>query len=84
MKREERIEFQIELEKAVSISKILLDQFYNNKGFFKDYSMPEYILPGNMISGSREHALWLTFVVSVDYMADAVRLWKNARADYEL
>ena len=44
--------------------------------------MPEYILPQNLIGGSREHALWLTYVISIDYMTDAVRLWNRSREEY--
>jgi len=67
-------------EKALSIAKILRDQFSSKTGFFKDYSMPEYLLPKSVVSGSREHALYLTYVISIDYQTNAVKLWSNARA----
>ena len=84
MKREVTVEFKIDDPKAVKIAEKLLGLFYNRKGFFKDYSMPEYILPRNLVKGSREHALYLTYVVSIDYMTDAEKLWKNSRGAYEL
>ncbi|MHA1973317.1 MAG: hypothetical protein ACTSW1_10000 [Candidatus Hodarchaeales archaeon] len=44
--------------------------------------MPEYILPSNLQEGTKEHALYLTYVISVDYMVNAVKLWKNSREEY--
>ncbi|MEM2936392.1 MAG: hypothetical protein QW231_04350 [Candidatus Bathyarchaeia archaeon] len=78
------IEFGIDEEKAGRIAERLLDLFYNRKGFFADYSMPEYILPNNLLEGSREHALYLTYVISVDYMTDAEKLWARSRDAYRL
>jgi hypothetical protein len=46
--------------------------------------MPEYQLPRNLAAGSREHALYLTYVISIDYMTDAEKLWSKARGAYEL
>ena len=45
--------------------------------------MPEYVLPENLEEGSREHALFLTYVISIDYMTDAEKLWKKSRDAYE-
>ena len=68
----------------MAIARRLYDDFYGQKGFFQAYRMPEYILPDNLVEGSREHALYLTFMISVDYMTDAVKLWSNARGAYRL
>jgi endonuclease III len=76
--------FAIDDLRAIKISGRLYNQFYTRKGFFADYSMPEYVLPRNLKEGSREHALFLTYVVSIDYMTDAVKLWKRSRGAYEL
>ena len=84
MRREVTVEFKIDGSKAVKIAEKLLDLFYNRKGFFQNYSMPEYILPRNLVKGSREHALYLTYVISIDYMTDAEKLWRNSRGAYEL
>ncbi len=46
--------------------------------------MPEYILPRNLTEGTRDHALYLTYVISIDYMTDAEKLWKKSRGAYEL
>ena len=84
MKREVRFEFKIDEEKADKIAQKLLDLFYGRKGFFEGYSMPEYILPRNLEKGSRDHALYLTYVISVDYMTDAEKLWARSRGAHEL
>jgi len=84
MRRKFEVEFAIDDGKALKIAERLLDQFYNRKGFFKDYTMPEYVLPRNLKEGTREHALFLTYVISIDYMTDAVKLWKKSRGAYEL
>ena len=76
------VDFEIDGDKAEAIGSILLDQFYNRKGFFQHYEMPEYILPPNLVKGSREHALYLTYVISIDYMTDAVKLWNRSREEY--
>lgn len=75
--------FEIDGDKAFKIGQTLLDQFYNKKGFFKDYEMPEYILPPNLVKGSKEHARYLTYVIAVDYMTDAVKLWRGSREEYQ-
>ena len=41
-------EFSIDDLKAIKIAGRLYNQFYNRSGFFKDYSMPEYVLPRNL------------------------------------
>ncbi|MCK4478189.1 N-glycosylase/DNA lyase [Candidatus Bathyarchaeota archaeon] len=84
MKKTVETDFAIDDLKAIKIAGKLLDLFYNRKGFFEGYSMPEYILPRNLEEGSREHALFLTYVISIDYMTDAVMLWKRSRGTYEL
>ena len=82
MIHEELTRFQTDEEKALAISEILLDQFYNRQGYFENYQMPEYILPSNIEHGSKEHALWLTYVISIDKLTNAVKLWKNAREEH--
>lgn len=84
MRRKFAVEFAVDYSKAFKIGKRLVEEFYNRKGFFADYSMPEYVLPSNLKEGTREHALFLTYVISIDYMTDAVKLWKRSRGDYEL
>jgi len=84
MKKTIEVEFSVDERKTSKIAERLLDQFYNRQGFFKGYTMPEYVLPRNLEEGTREHALFLTYVISIDYMTDAVELWKKSRGAYEL
>lgn len=84
MKKRFEVEFAIGDLKAVKIARRLFSQFYNRQGFFANYFMPEYVLPRNLKDGSREHALFLTYVISIDYMTDAEKLWKKSRGAYEL
>lgn len=84
MRRKFEVEFAVDCVKAFKIAERLFDQFYSQKGFFADYSMPEYVLPRNLKEGTKEHALFLTYVISIDYMIDAEKLWKRSRGAYEL
>jgi endonuclease III len=81
-----RVDFKFAIDdlRAIKIAGRLFTEFYNRMGFFKDYSMPEYVLPRSLKEGTREHALFLTYVVSIDYMTDAEKLWKKSRGAYEL
>ena len=84
MRRKYEVEFAVDDVKAFTIADRLLDQFHNRKGFFEDYSMPEYLLPRNLKKGTREHALYLTYVISIDKLTDAEKLWRKSRGSYEL
>jgi endonuclease III len=84
MSRKYEVKFAIDSVKALKIAGMLYNQFYNHQSIFEDYSMPEYVLPRNLKEGTKEHALFFTYVISIDYMTDAVRLWKRARGAYEL
>ncbi len=84
MKKHFTTEFKIDENKASKIGKKLLDEFYGHKAVFEKYSMPEYMLPINLKKGTREHALWTTYVISIDYMTDAEKLWQKSRGAYEL
>jgi len=67
--------------RAVKIAKVLLSLHTEKHSLV---SMPEYQLPRNLQPGSREHANYLTYIISIDYMTDAEKLWRNARGAYEL
>ena len=75
------IQIEIDNDKAISIAKVLLDLIGQRHWLV---SMPEYQLPRNLQAGTCEHALYLTFVISIDYMTDAEKLWRKARGAYEL
>ena len=84
MRRKFEVEFAVGNVKAFQIAERLFDQFYNRKGVFADYSMPEYVLPRNLKEGTREHALYLTYVISIDKLTKAKKLWRKSRGSYEL
>lgn len=48
MRRRVEVEFTLDDSRALKIAERLLDQFYNRKGVFEDYLMPEYVLPRNL------------------------------------
>jgi len=76
-------EFFQNVDRASEIAKTLYYQFKNRTGFFEGYSMPEYELPTGLSKASREYALYLTYVIAIDYQTDAVKLWSRARSLYE-
>jgi hypothetical protein len=45
--------------------------------------MPEYVPPSGLDRSSREYALYLTFVIAIDFQTNAVKLWERARNLYE-
>ncbi|MEM4727854.1 MAG: hypothetical protein QXD04_06360, partial [Candidatus Bathyarchaeia archaeon] len=71
--------FEIDYDRAVKIARVLSDLILHAHRLV---SMPEYQLPRNLLAGSREHALYLTYVISIDYMTDAEKLWRRARGAY--
>jgi len=75
------VRFEVDESKAVNIARILLDLIEQKHWLV---SMPEYRLPQSLQAGSREHALYLTYIISIDYMTDAEKLWSKARSAYEL
>ena len=58
----------VDEQRAVAIARVL-------KGVLERggplASMPEYVLPKGLVPGSREHALYYTYVIAVDYMVSA-------------
>lgn len=73
--------FEIDHNKAVEIAGVLSGLIAQRHRLI---SMPEYQLPRNLMPGGREHALYLTYVISIDYMTHAEKLWQKARGAYEL
>jgi endonuclease III len=78
--KEITIQFKVNEEKAIEIAEKLLDFFYRQKRRVEGYQAE---LPSNLDRESKEHALYLTYVISVDYMTDADKLWKKSRKAYE-
>lgn len=77
------VEFFQDINKATNIARILYEQFKNKSGFFKGYEMPEYVPPSGLDKTSREYALYLTYVIAIDFQTNAVKLWSRARSLFE-
>jgi len=75
--------FIVDYDKAANIAKILIDLRQNNPEYKPEKIMPEYQLPRNINEGSRELALYYTYIIALDYMTDADKLWQQARGTYE-
>ncbi len=52
-------------------------------GIFGVTEMPEDAPPRGVQRGSRQHALFITLTVTIDYQRDAHELWRAARSTYE-
>ena len=74
--------FEYNTELATEIGSILHEQFSTKTMYFEGHVMPEYIMP-DIEPGSRELALYYTYILAVDYQTDAHRLWRNSRSQYE-
>lgn len=73
--------FIYNVELATEIGKILHEQFSTKTGYFEGHVMPEYIQP-DIDPGSKEMALYYTYILAVDYQTDAHKLWRNSRNQY--
>lgn len=75
--------FDYDVGLVTKIGKVLHEQFSTKTGYFEGHVMPEYIMP-DVEHGSREMALYYTYVLAVDYQTDAHKLWRNSRNQYNL
>lgn len=66
------------LDKASKISDILLEA-YKEKGIFGHVlgEIPELLCPKEIEKGSNEHLIYITLLVSLDYIRDANTLWNS-------
>jgi hypothetical protein len=73
-------ELHVDIERARQIAKTLYAAFApDGEGIFGEHNMPEDLLPQGLSQGSREHLSFLTLTISLDYMRDALGLWRSAR-----
>ncbi len=79
-----QIEFSIDDANAEKIAGKILKEFNHRKGIFANYQSPYSVLPAKIVTGSREHALFMTYVTSINYLTDSIQLWKKSRAAYTL
>ena len=66
---------RIDVERGQEVAKILLSTNSNE--------MPEDLLPTGVERGSREHLMFITLTVSLDYRRDATALWRSSRETFE-
>jgi hypothetical protein len=73
-------ELHVDVGQARHVAQILYAAFApGGAGIFGEHSMPEDVLPIGLVAGSREHLNFLTLTISLDYMRDAMELWRAAR-----
>lgn len=72
----------IDYERARAVAPILTEAFIT-EGIHGKKDMPEDVPPRGVTIGSREHLLFLTLTVAIDYQRDAHALWDSARAAFE-
>jgi len=79
-----------DIRKAKQVAKILHSKFNSQEGIFGHNTMPEDLKPntikwGSEISGASqyEYLMFITMVVSIDYMRDANKLWESGRRTFD-
>jgi hypothetical protein len=80
--RREDMSIKIDRKRGKLVAKSLYEYFYS-VGIHGECDVPEDEPPKNVIIGSLEHILFLTFTVAIDYQRDAHKLWQNARKTFE-
>ena len=75
-------EIGVDLERGREAAKMLLEAFATT-GIHGRTDMPEDTLPAGITKGSREHVLFITLTVAIDYQRDAAQLWESSRQSYE-
>jgi hypothetical protein len=72
----------VDIEKGRQVAPLLYNAF-RTTGILGHADMPEDRPPAGVETGSRDHLLFLTLAVSIDYQRDAYALWESARRTYE-
>ena len=76
--------FEAHVDRACTVADRLFNAFQGDgPGVFGTKDMPEDLVPQGTSQGSREHLLFLTFTVAIDYMRDASQLWHASRLAFE-
>ena len=73
----------VDQSKARELGESIYHQYKNRLGLFEKYEPPNYCLPKGMISGSKGHALFFTYVFALDDMINSNSIWRKARQIYE-
>lgn len=73
----------VDQSKARELGESIYHQYQNRLGLFEKYEPPDYSLPKGIISGSKGHALFLTYVFALDDTINSNSIWRKARQIYE-
>ncbi|MFQ5531238.1 MAG: N-glycosylase/DNA lyase [Candidatus Nanoarchaeia archaeon] len=69
----------LNMESSNVIAKKIISDFKGKKGVFSEFSFPpEFDLPEKMDKGSEEHLAYQTLTLSLNYMRDAQKLYKQS------
>lgn len=80
---------RIDVEKGKQVAVILFDRFNSDEGVFGKNVMPEDLMWGSGLErigvkrDSYEYLIFITMVVSIDYMRNADKLWAAGRRTME-
>jgi hypothetical protein len=76
--------FETHVDRARTAADRLFNAFQGEgPGIFGTKDMPEDLMPRGTSQGSREHLLFLTFTVAIDYLRDASQLWRASLSAFE-
>ncbi len=73
----------VDQSKARELGESIYHQYQNRLGLFEKYEPVDYSLPTGIISGSKGHSLFLTYVFALDDMINSNSIWRKARQIYE-
>jgi hypothetical protein len=73
----------VDQSKARELGESIYHQYQNRLGLFEKYEPADYSLPKGIISGSKGHSLFLTYVFALDGMINSNLIWRKARQIYE-
>jgi len=73
----------VDQSKARELGENIYHQYQNRLGLFEKYEPADYSLAKGIISGSKGHSLFLTYVFALDDMINSNSIWRKARQIYE-
>lgn len=73
----------VDQSKARELGENIYHQYQSRLGLFEKYEPPDYSLPKGIISGSKGHSLFLTYVFALDDTINSNSIWRKARQIYK-
>ncbi len=74
---------RLDFKKAEEITAAVYKQYRTRSGFFQNHEVADYECPTGMVAGSREYALYLTYIFALDEDVDSAELWRRVRSFYQ-